>query len=122
MEKQKRLPAEQARAFAADAREAKLPVWARDELLRVRSELAQVDQRLRAFEGGDSRVSMGYEQMQAVGIPEDEPVNYAFGEGCDRQIRVTVDFARGELTVRGGDTISVLPEACNAVVVKLERR
>lgn len=103
-------------------RENNLPRWARDELLRVRSDLAHAERRLLAFEGGDSRVSMGYEQMRRLGLPEDEPVNYAFGAGSDRQIRVTVDFERGELTVRGGDSINVLPFACNAVVVKLERR
>lgn len=103
-------------------REKTLPRWARDELIRVRSELAHAERRLLAFEGGDSRVSLGYETERRLGLPEEEPVNYAFGKDTDRQIRVTVDFERGELTVRGGDSISVLPVACNAVVVKLERR
>lgn len=105
-----------------DCREGTLPRWARDELLRVRAELAHAERRLLAFEGGASRISLGFESHRRLGLPEDEPVNYAFGDGTDRQIRVTVDFDRGELTVRGGDSINVLPFACNAVVVKLERR
>lgn len=104
-----------------DSREAKLPRWARDELLRLRSNLANAERRLLAFEGGQSRISLGYEAQRRLGLPEGEPVNFAFGEGTDQQIRVTVDFDREELTVRGGDSISVQPFACNAVNIRLSR-
>jgi len=103
-------------------RERTLPRWARDDLQQLRSQLATAESRLQTMGTADSRVYLGFESMTPMGLPEFEPVTYVFGEGSDRQIRVTVDFARGELTVRGGDTISVLPEACNAVTVKLARR
>lgn len=106
-----------------DDRERRLPRRVRDELLRLRADLANAERRLLAFEGGQSRISMGYEEQRRLGLPEGEPVNFAFGAGkTDEIIRVMADFERGELTVRGGDSIGVLPFACNAVVIKLERR
>jgi hypothetical protein len=114
----------------ADAREARLPVWARVELDRLRR-VAEDARR----ERDEARLLTAPERSSAlldpwadipVGLGEKARVRFVLGADDGRQwldVHVVHDYVTGRsaVEVMGGDTLTVRPQSGNVVVVGLTR-
>ena len=120
------------RAIDPDPREEKLPKWAQEKLSSLRQKVKEtrhaLNQELYSGISPDEPsvgVGMDVETSHPAKLyPKHERVKFRFGKGIGNYIECNMvnDIHFGKrLVVRGGDMVTIHPEASNTVSIKMER-
>jgi hypothetical protein len=109
----------------SDAREARLPKWAQDELIRLRAKVVSVEAyaaELRESRGESDTYVQNYLHGDYA-LPVGARIAFHMSPDDGRIRRsVKVHMEDGALHLQGDDMLTLLPEASNSIRVKFGRR
>jgi len=101
-----------------DEQFARLPLYARNEIDRLRGQLRHAEARLAASSIDDAPISYGFRDANGlVGVPW-EPIRFSLFNG---EIHVTLEAQRKRLSIRGTTLVDIRPSAANSFDVSLAR-
>ena len=109
----------------ADPREEKLPLWAKQEMKNLRSDLEHMQTMLDQFRGEVDTDTFLIDGMKRIPLPKTCGVEFVFGPEYWNTIRCYIgdNGKSGDkwLDVSGGDCIKIEPRASNVIHVRCEK-
>ena len=97
----------------------RLPVWARNRIQKLESDVQYLEQQLAQVEGTEATNVYLIRGMQQAPLPMHSGVRFKIGDG--EGVDCYIDREYGRVRIGGHNRITVHPAAANVVYVDVER-